>query len=169
MKKINIRDIPEDSWISPKGKFAAFGKSVSIALGRSETPTGLLATTSPSGGGQDRHPFDLEILRVAPGQTPYVYHSHSAQWELYHVISGKGSVRHQDGTTAIEAGDAFLFKPGEPHQLTNNGDVDLVVFVIADNPIGESSYYPDSNKWIVRSPERRIMRSDPLDYFDGEE
>jgi uncharacterized cupin superfamily protein len=159
MRKININQIAEDSWASPKGKFAAFGKSVSIALGRKDTSTDL----------PDRHPFDLEILRVAPGQTPYVYHSHSAQWELYHVISGNGVARHADGTTPIESGDAFIFKPGEPHQLTNNGDVDLVLLVIADNPIGESGHYPDSNKWIVRSPERTIIRSEQLDYFDGEE
>jgi uncharacterized cupin superfamily protein len=159
VKKINTKDIPEESWTSPKGKFAAFGKSVSIALGREETSTDL----------QDRHPFDLEILRVAPGQTPYVYHSHSAQWELYHVISGKGVVRHAVGTTPIESGDAFIFKPDKPHQLTNDGSEDLVMFVIADNPIAESGFYPDSKKWLVRSPERRIMRSEPLDYFDGEE
>jgi hypothetical protein len=40
---------------------------------------------------------------------------------------------------------------------------------VADNPIGESAYYPDSQKWLVRSPERRIVRGDGLDYFDGEE
>jgi uncharacterized cupin superfamily protein len=159
MRKVNIKEIPEDAWTSPKGKFAGFGKSVSIALGRRDNSTDL----------RDRHPFDLEILRVAPGQTPYVYHSHSAQWELYHVISGNGAVRHADGITPIEPGDAFIFKPGEAHQLTNNGEVDLVVLVIADNPVGESGYYPDSKKWIVRSPERRLIRSEPLDYFDGEE
>jgi uncharacterized cupin superfamily protein len=159
VKKINLADIAEDSWVSPKGKFAGFGKSVSIALGRKENSTDL----------QDRHPFDLEILRVAPGQTPNVYHSHSAQWEMYHVLSGRGVVRHDDGTTPIESGDAFLFKPGEPHQLTNNGDVDLVVLVIADNPIGESCYYPDSKKWLVRSPQRRSLRGESLDYFDAEE
>src|SRR5258705_6391243 len=36
--------------------------------------------------------------RIAPGKTPYPYHSHSAQWEFYQVISGKGSVRHQEGS-----------------------------------------------------------------------
>jgi hypothetical protein len=41
--------------------------------------------------------------------------------------------------------------------------------VVADNPIGESGFYPDSGKWLVRFPERRIMRSENLDYFDGEE
>jgi uncharacterized cupin superfamily protein len=159
VRKINIKDIAEDSWSSPKGKFAGFGKSISIALGRKESSTDL----------QERHPFDLEILRLAPGQTPYPYHLHSAQWELYHVVSGRGVVRHKDGTTPIEAGDAFIFGPDEPHQITNDGAKDLVVYVIADNPIGESSYYPDSKKWLVRSPERRLMRSDPLDYYDGEE
>ena len=159
MRKINTKDVAEDSWTSPKGKFAGFGKSVSIALGRKEISTDL----------RDRHPFDLEILRLAPGQTPYPYHLHSAQWELYHVISGRGVVRHKDGTMPIEAGDAFIFGPDEPHQITNDGAEDLVVYVIADNPIGESSYYPDSKKWLVRSPQRRLMRSDALDYYDGEE
>ena len=52
----------------------------------------------------------------------------------------------------------------------NDGDQeDLVLYVVADNPIGESCYYPDSQKWLVRSPERRLLRGASLDYFDGEE
>jgi len=159
MKMVNTNTLQEDSWVSPKGKYSGFGKEVSIALGRNPNSTDLL----------ERHPFDIEILRIEAGTIPYVYHSHSAQWEFYHVISGRGAVRHADGTTPIVAGDAFLFKPGEPHQLINDSDGDLVLYVVADNPIGESSYYNDSKKWIVRSPERTIIRSEPLDYFDGEE
>ena len=159
MRKVNTNDMHELSWTSPKGKFAGAGKQVSEALGRKPLSTDLL----------ERHPFDVEILRVPPGKAPYVYHSHSAQWEFYHVISGRGIARHKDGTTPVETGDAFIFQPGEPHQITNNGSEDLVLYVIADNPIGESSYYPDSKKWVVRSPERAIIRSENLDYFDGEE
>jgi uncharacterized cupin superfamily protein len=159
MRKINIKNIEEDSWSSPKGNFAGAGRSVSIALGRKEASTDLT----------EQHPFDLEILRVAPGQIPCPYHLHSAQWELYHVASGNGVVRHKDGTTEVKAGDSFIFGPDEPHQLRNTGSEDLVVYVIADNPIGESCYYPDSRKWLVRSPERRLMRSESLDYYDGEE
>jgi uncharacterized cupin superfamily protein len=84
-------------------------------------------------------------------------------------MSGRGAVRHKDGRTGVEPGDAFLFKPGEPHELTNDGTEDLVLFVVADNPIGETCYYPDSAKWIVQSPEKRLIRSDALDYYDGEE
>ncbi|HEV2330751.1 MAG TPA: cupin domain-containing protein, partial [Verrucomicrobiae bacterium] len=93
----------------------------------------------------------------------------SAQWEFYHVISGRGIVRHKDGATPIEPGDAFIFKPNEPHQIINNGTDDLIFYLVADNPINESWYYPDSKKWSVPIPERRYLRSDALDYYDGEE
>ncbi len=159
MRKINIKDIPEFTWSSPKGKFGGAGKEVSEALGRKPQSTDLM----------ERHPFDVEITRLAPGQVPYPYHSHSAQWEFYQVISGHGVVRHEGGTEPIAPGDAFIFSPGEAHQFSNNGTEDLVVFVVADNPVGESCHYPDSQKWIVRSPERRLIRSESLDYFDGEE
>jgi len=85
------------------------------------------------------------------------------------VISGQGVVRHAEGTTPVEVGDAFLLKPGEAHQISNDGAQDLILYVVANNPIGESGYYPDSQKWIVRSPERRLVRGDALDYYDGEE
>lgn len=159
MRKINIHQIKEETWSSPKGKFAGAGKGLSEALGRDPLSSDLKL----------RHPFDVEITRLAPGQTPYPYHSHSAQWEFYYVLSGQGAVRHKDGTTAIGPGDAFFFGPDEAHQLINDGSEDLVIFVVADNPIGESSYYPDSRKWLVRSPERRLMRGESLDYYDGEE
>ena len=159
MRKVNTKSLEELKWTSPKGTFEGFGIQVSEALGRKPQSTDL----------RERHPFDVEIARIPAGKVPYPYHSHSQQWEFYHVISGSGSVRHKDGTTPIEAGDAFIFEPDQPHQLVNDGAEDLVVYVVADNPFGESCHYPDRNKWLVRSPERRLMRSEPLDYFDGEE
>jgi uncharacterized cupin superfamily protein len=159
MRKVNTNDVEELAWTSPKGKYSGFGKQISEALGRVPSSTDIM----------QRHPFDIEILRVAPGATPYFYHSHSVQWEFYHVISGSGTVRHQEGTTPIVTGDAFLFKPNEPHQIINTGPEDLVLYVVADNPMGEACYHPDSNKWSVSIPERRIISSGALDYFDGEE
>jgi uncharacterized cupin superfamily protein len=159
MLKVNTNKMAEITWASPRGKFVGAGKQVSEELGRKPQSTDL----------NERHPFDVEICRIPAGKTPYPYHSHSAQWEFYHVISGQGTLRHKDGTTRIEAGDAFIFKPGEPHQITNDGAEDLILYVIADNPIGEFTHYPDSQKWAVRSPERRQLRSEALDYYDGEE
>lgn len=159
MLKVNTNTLKEETWSSPKGKFAGAGKEISEALGRKPQSTDLM----------ERHPFDVEIIRVPPDKAPYPFHLHSAQWEFYHVISGKGSVRHKDGKTQIESGDAFLFKPNEPHQILNDSSEELVLYVVADNPIGESSYYPNSKKWGVRAPERRVFRGEALDYYDGEE
>jgi uncharacterized cupin superfamily protein len=159
MKKINTRDVAEEAWASPKGKFASVDRNISFKLGRDPASTDLMK----------RHPFDVEICRVPAGKRLCPYHSHSAQWEFYHVISGTGVVRDKDGNTPIEPGDAFLFEPGNPHQVTSDAGADLVLYIVADNPIGESCHYPDSGKWLVRSPERVLIRSGPLEYLDGEE
>jgi len=161
MRKVNTNEMAEFTWSSPQGKFVGAGKEISEELGRVPESTDLNL----------RHPFDVEICRIPPGKTPYPYHAHSVQWEFYHVISGTGIVRHQEGTTAIETGDAFLFKPGEPHQIINDSQHDLILYVVADNPFGEACHYPDSNKWNVPlpHPHRRLIRSESLDYYDGEE
>jgi uncharacterized cupin superfamily protein len=159
MKKINTKEMPEEAWSSPKGKFSSADKNISIGLGRDPQSTDLLK----------RHPFDVEICRIPAGKAMCPYHSHSAQWEFYHVISGKGVVRDKDGQTPVSEGDAFIFEPGSAHQISSDSTCDLVLYIVADNPVGESCHYPDSGKWLVRSPERAIIRSKSLDYHDGEE
>jgi uncharacterized cupin superfamily protein len=159
MQIINTSQIPEEKWTSPKETFGGASKGVSVALGRDPSSTDLIK----------RHPFDVEVCRIPAGKSACPYHSHSAQWEFYLVNSGSGFVRHEGGRTPIEAGDAFLFEPGQPHQLINEGPGDLVLTIVADNPVGESCHYPDSGKWLVRSPDRRLIRSESLEYYDGEE
>ena len=159
MKKLNSNDLKETAYESPKGKYAMTDKNLSEELGRDRNSTDVML----------RHPFDVEICRVPKGKIICPYHSHSAQWEFYHVISGSGQCRDETGFTDIVAGDFFLFKPGEAHQLIASANEDLVLYVVADNPMGESCHYPDSKKWVVRSPERRLIRSEPIDYYDGEE
>src|SRR5436305_7132070 len=107
MKIVNTKELTEEKWGSPKGKFASAGIEVSEALGRKPESTDL----------NDRHPFDVEICRIFAGTAAHPYQSQSAQWEFYHVISGCGVVRHEGERTEIREGDAFLFKPGEAHQL----------------------------------------------------
>jgi uncharacterized cupin superfamily protein len=159
MKKINAGALEWEAYFSPKRAFGGYGKPLSGALGRKPESTDLL----------ERHPFDVEIQRIPAGMPATVYHSHSAQWEFYHVVSGNGTVRHADGVDPIGPGDTFIFKPGEAHQLHGGESEDLIVLVVADNPIGESVYYHDSDKHLVREPQRMLLRSESLDYWDGEE
>ncbi len=159
VKKVNTNKLQEQQWDSPAGKFRMRGIEISEALGRDPQSTDIM----------QRHPFDVEIQRIPAGAAATVFHAHSAQWEFYHIITGTGTVRDDSGMTPIEPGDAFIFKPREAHQIIAGSDTDLVMYVVADNPIGEHHYYPDSNKWGVSLPERRHLRGEPLDYFDGEE
>ena len=166
MRKVNLKKIPEQERKSPKGKFHKFVKDVSIALGREPESLDLAK----------RHPFDLALVRIPKGKSYCPYHGHSAESELYLVISGRGSVRDKDGTTEVGPGDAFFFQPGEAHQLANAGDEDFVYYVIADNPrsggaTGDSCYYPDSGKWAVVNErfEEVMVKGTETDYFDGEE
>jgi uncharacterized cupin superfamily protein len=161
MRKINLQEVPEEERRSPKGKFHKFVKDISIALGRDRKSLDLAK----------RHPFDLAMVRIPPGRSYCPYHSHGAESEFYLVISGRGRARDKSGLTEVGAGDAFFFGPGEPHQLTNTGDEDFVYYVIADNPRGDSCYYPDSGKWAVPGdgPEEAIVEGKVADYYEGEE
>jgi uncharacterized cupin superfamily protein len=161
MRKVNLKDIQERKRESPKGKFGRTSKDISIALGRD--PTALDLTK--------RHPFDLAIASIPKGKSLCPYHSHSAESELYLVISGRGSIRDKDGATEVGPGDAFFFGPGEAHKLTNAGEEDFVYYVIADNPRGDCCYYPDSGKWAVavEGSDEIIVKGKETDYFDGEE
>lgn len=157
-RKVHLDDLKWEPWSSPKGKFRATSKELSIAVGAlRNTPTGL--------GG---HPFDLELGRLETGQCGCPFHSHSLQWELYVILSGTGTVRADAESFTVQAGDVVVHPPGEAHQLTNTGNVDLDYLLVADNPLNEFWHYPDSNKWGFRSP-RRIFRATDVDYHDGEE
>jgi uncharacterized cupin superfamily protein len=161
MRKANLNEIAEEERKSPKGKFQKYVKDISIALGRDRESLDLAK----------RHPFDLAMVRIPKGKSYCPYHSHGAESELYLVISGRGSVRDRNGFTEVGPGDAFFFGPGEAHQLTNAGEEDFAYYVIADNPRGDSCYYPDSGKWAVQceGAEEAIVQGKVADYYQGEE
>ena len=161
MRKVNVKDVEEQERQSPKGKFGRRSKDISVALGRD--PESLDLTK--------RHPFDLALVSVPKGKLYCPYHSHSAESEMYLVVSGRGKVRDKNGWTEVGPGDAFFFGPGEAHQLGNAGEEDFVYYVIADNPRGDMCHYPDSGKFAVwkEGNEEVIVKGAEADYFDTEE
>lgn len=158
MNKINLREVPEEELRSPTGKFHSFCRNLSLALGG-------LRNTGVWGGG---HPFDLQVRRIPAGSAVCPFHSHLAQWELFVVRSGSGTVRTGGETHAVREGDCFVHPPGEAHQLINSGAADLEVLIVADNPMLDAFHYPDSDKWGLRPP-GKFFRMTECDYFDGED
>lgn len=157
-RKKHLDDLAWDTWESPKKKFRAMSKELSIGLGaKRNTPTGL--------GG---HPFDLEYGKLAAGECGCPFHSHSAQWELYVFLSGTAAVRTMEGTKTFGPGDVVLHPPGEAHQFTNAGQDDILYLLVADSPVSDIWYYPDSKKWGHNSP-RKFFQAADVDYWVGEE
>src|SRR4030095_10305579 len=103
VRKVNLKEVPEQEKKSPKGKFSRTSKNISVALGREPESLDL----------SKRHPCDLALVRMPKGKTLCPYHSHAAESELYLVVSGRGSIRDKDGITEVGPGDAFFFQPGE--------------------------------------------------------
>jgi len=150
--------LPWEAWQSPAGRFHGLSKELSVALGaKRNTPAGL--------GG---HPFDLELSRLLPGKSGCPFHSHAAQWEMFVILRGAGTVRAGAETAPIAAGEVVLHPPGEAHQLTNTGTDELLFYLIADNPPVDYWHYPDSGKWGFRAP-RMFFRPAEVGYWDGEE
>ena len=156
MRRVHLPALPWNELHSPSRKFHSFTKNISVALG---------ARFRDQPG--EAHPFDLQLRRVPPGAAICPYHSHTAQWEMFVVITGRGTVRVNGARHAIEPGDVFIHAPGIAHQTINTGTEALEVYIIADNPAADIWFYPDSNKWGI-APLRKFFRLIELDYFDGE-
>lgn len=161
MQKVNLSEIREEERKSPTGKFHAHFKQISVALGRDPASTDRLK----------RHPFDVSLYRLPAGASRCPYHVHSAESELYLIVSGEALVRDAGGLTTARPGDAFFFAPGEPHEIRNPGPADLSYYVIADNTVGECCYYPDSGKWLVNdgASDRVIKGGAAVEYYAGED
>jgi uncharacterized cupin superfamily protein len=158
MNQAHIFSLPWVETHSPAGTFHSFFKNISLALG------GIRNGGTWCGG----HPFDVQLRRIPPGAGICPFHSHLAQWEMFVVQGGTGTVRAGLEVQAVKTGDVFVHPPGEPHQLTNTGSVDLEVLIIADNPELDAFYYPNSNKWGLRPP-GKYFRMLEVAYYEDEE
>ncbi len=157
-RRVAIDALPWEDWSSPKGKFSQAGRQVSISFGAKHR-------VPASQGG---HPFDLEVGKVPPGKTACPFHFHTFQWECYLFVSGRGEFRLDDARFAVGPGDLVMAKPGAAHTFTNTGTEDLVYLLVADDPLSDYWYYPDSGKWGFSKP-RKIFRAVETEYWDGEE
>ncbi len=154
-----IADLPWEEQRSPTGKYHSFCQNISYAVGG-------LKDIGPWGGG---HPFDWQRRRIPAGAAICPLHQHTLQWELFIIQSGSATIRDGAGhTLSAGPGGIVLQPPGGAHQLTNSGNADLIVDIIADQHQADSTYYPESDKWQLK-PQRKIFRMVETDYFDGEE
>ncbi len=147
---------------SPKGRYACEYRQMSQQLEVAPKPSGQ------TGPGQSSRPFEVDLVRIPPGKRLCPRHRHSVEWEYYIVLAGRGQMVQGDGDAPIPMapGDHLLQPPGWVHTVENNGQEDLLYYVIANNALDETCFYPDSGKWAAGG---KVFRMAEFDYYDGEE
>lgn len=158
MHKINLSAVPVEENKSPKGRFHLFGQDISKAM-------------RLNNGGKNKTnvwPFEVELVRLPPRAANYPYHSHSAEWEFYMIVGGRGKLRTESATIEVREGDCFACPPGEAHQIINSGATDMIYYVIANNAPSDVCHYPDSDKWALPGQDKTV-RVQQMNYYDGEE
>jgi uncharacterized cupin superfamily protein len=158
-RKLHPDDLPWEEWKSRKGKFRGASKELSIALAQTATSPRV------SGG----HPFDLELSKLAPGETGCPFSPPTPRsGRCFSSSRAEARVRAGDETHLFRAGDVVLHPPGEAHQIINAGERDLVFYLIADNPPVDYWEYPDSKNGGCGRNENSSAPPTSIDW-DGEE
>jgi uncharacterized cupin superfamily protein len=160
MNKINLAEISIERSRSPKGQFRRLSQHISQAL----------AGVNGIGASGLNQPFEVDLVRVPAGATNWPYHSHSAKWELYLFLAGRGQVRTPGGIADVREGDCVIHPPSEAHQITNTGATDLVYYIVADNPASDVRHFPDTKKWLFPGQPGPVRVSAAAgSCFEGEE
>lgn len=67
------------------------------------------------------------IMNLKPGEASGAFgneHPRAEQWVL--ILAGHGAVRYGRRKRAVKAGDLILIPQGEPHQIVNDHEQDLL-------------------------------------------
>jgi uncharacterized cupin superfamily protein len=152
---VNVRDVPEEDYSEPSGRYQSGAREIAEAVGARD--------------------LGYSISFVAPGSRSNPFHFHHGEEEAFYVLEGRGLLRQGDGVGEDELvelgpGDVVAFPAGTgiAHQFVNDGDVPLAYLAISNKVYSDVVEFPDSDKVLVRSTRLIARRSPRLEYFDGE-
>ena len=121
----------------------------------------------------ERNQMVTAFYMIPPGKSNWPFHYHTANEEVFYVISGNGILETVDEKHTIVAGDIVVCPVGEKgaHKITNSSETENLVYLDIDtNNKPEIVYYPHSNKLGVRAPGiyDNYRLDSKVDYYDGE-
>ncbi|MCL1806863.1 MAG: cupin domain-containing protein [Oscillospiraceae bacterium] len=110
---------------------------------------------------------------LSPGKSNYPFHYHTANEEVFYVISGSGVLETFEERRPIAAGDVIVcpaVKEGA-HKITNTSETEDLIYLDVDTHIRpEIVYYPHSKKLGVRADGiyDNYRLDSGVEYYDGE-
>jgi uncharacterized cupin superfamily protein len=151
VNKINLDEIEPSSFDEIDGKFKATAYEAGFPIGARR--------------------LGYQFVTLEPNARFCPMHSHALEEEMFLVWEGRPTIRTPRGEFECRRGDVIAFPVGDvgTHQLLNKSDAPCTVFLLGNAEPDEVAHYPESNKILLRSRQRLIIRAEPrLDYYDGE-
>ena len=115
------------------------------------------------------------LWELPPGKKSFPFHMHHVTEEAMFVLSGTATLRTNDGTHPLAAGDFVHFPAGgAAHQLINDGTEPFVYVGMSASKGVDVVEYPDGNKvasavGVWPDVKRFIFKkADAAQYFENE-
>ena len=124
--------------------------------------------------------LEVYFYTIPPGKTNYPYHYHTANEEVFYIMSGQGTLRTPEGEKIVSEGDVIVMPAHEngAHKLINTSkNAPLVYLEVKTSTIPEICVQPDSEKFVLIAPPKVFGKTfkinSEINYltgeFDGEE
>jgi uncharacterized cupin superfamily protein len=118
--------------------------------------------------------LEVYFYTILPGKVNYPYHYHTANEEVFYIMSGQGTLKTPEGEKNVSEGDVIVMPAHEngAHQLINTSNSPLVYLEVKTSTIPEICIQPDSEKLVVIAPPKFFGKAFKIDsdvnYLDGE-
>lgn len=91
--------------------------------------------------------FGVNLTRLAPGGVSALRHAHLLQDEFVYILSGRPTLRTNDGELELAPGMCAGFKAGtdDAHHLVNRTGEEVWYLEVGDRSAGDRASYPDDD------------------------
>ena len=116
----------------------------------------------------------VAFYTIPPGKSNYPFHYHTANEEVFYIISGCGILETPNGTRPVTAGDIIVCPVGQggAHKITNSSsEADLTYLDVDTNNTPDIAFYPHTNKAGIRAVggiRANFNLDSKVDYYDSE-
>ena len=118
--------------------------------------------------------LEVYFYTIPPGKSNFPYHYHTANEEVFHIISGQGTLRTPEGEKIVSEGDVIVMPANEngAHKLINTSNAPLTYLEVKTATTPEICVHADSEKAILIAPPKFFGKTfkinSEINYLDGE-
>lgn len=125
------------------------------------------------GEAADGDELGCSLYELPAGARSWPYHYHTANEEAIYVLDGTATLRGEEGTARIEAGEYVAFPADESgaHRVVNEGEDPVRYLVVSTMTEPDVTVYPDSGTFgvYVGSPPGGREERSLSGYYDVDE